>query len=1189
MNSHFQPAFRLKGSMPRSGFALVITITLMVLLTVISIGMLTLSSITLRNAGHGHSMAVARSNAKLALTLALGELQQTVGPDKAVTASSGIFGSTPGKPNLTGAWRSWDDFRPNGSPDYAGEKSSRFQGWLVSSAQPESATATHQFVDSPWDSDAIELVGEASLGGDTDPAARASGGRVPVLANGRREGAYAWHVADESLKARVNTYRNPTQNVTLAQKRALVAGHRPDVSLISAFDRSTLDFLPEDETDEQYIAARQTAGKLVNLGQHDLLESGASMGKFRNHVSPYSMGLLTDVRNGGLKKDLTSIFEMGASLPTAYNGKRLYESTHGITGISDPFWSALSGYYNIYKELSSPDINPTYYRAPAESVLMTTATPPRRFYPAPVIAKVETLFSFIVRDAHGGWVNSLRGVDPKLTRMGHLLYTPLITLHNPYNVSLQFDRMQVVIRNVPVAFRFFVNGQPQNTNMLSINEMFVSSSQQGEKSFAMEIANWTSPTGSSTSGPITLKPGQTLLCSPYLHPSASFNNPNGTEFFDWQNNLTGVNAAGHTQSYVKAKPGFTGKGVGYDIDWLTPPGSGQQTDGNLGIFGLRDDDLVHIEYQIKQPTRGVNDRFDITAQITSRGRSMSYGGLSFNYRNQATLSRLYPETYRFPRSGALPASAMYHANSVPISSQPRTRSIAMLSVYSRTANGGVYETDRRDKTAGALNTLRDGRLAGKPFLHHNPARPVVNVNLSTEKPGIHSHELNFQPLSGEVDDLFEIGADNRTPSLLTHKQNALKSIKSGSFLELPSGPMQTIADFRRSNALTSSYLPNFVQPVGNSIVSPLMSTGSVVETGAAAYALLDHSVLANHALYDSFYFSTFARNGSMEAETAFNAFMAGEQPLPSQAFEPYLPTGVTSGTASGELFSGGSPTPDAYERAAEFQMIRGPFNVNSTSVEAWKAVLSSLNRSQVPVLWAKSGRLESSTPDGIPIPSMSLPNAGPIGAGGNAADIDNDRTNEWNGYRELSASQIETLAEAIVTQVRLRGPFLNMSEFVNRRIGNESPLTRMGALQMAIEVADINEDVYRSQTPIEASHVSDPSFYAYRTPSVVEGNPAAGAPGWISQGDLLRVLEPAATVRSDTFVIRVCGEAYAPDGRVTARAFAEAVVQRLPEFLDPTDRPSVNVYEDGSVSGVNAKFGRRISIVGFRWLSEDEI
>lgn len=1191
----------------RRGFALIVVLTLMMLLAVLALGFLGLSTITLRSSGAEEASYQARANARLALMLAIGELQKTAGTDKAVTANSEIISETPSKKNLTGSWKSWDFDPTSGSaPNYASEKRNRFQGWLVSNADPE-ATKDQNFATTPFTGDTLELVGDGSVGKNAPDSEKAVAGLVSITRNGRADGSYAWHVSDEAVKARIGTYRDPSQNGTLAKRRALLSGQRAEVSVIKSRDNTALDFLPTDENQNKYDKAKESSGKLVNLSQTDLFAQTPQIsGKFRNSITPYSLGLLTNTRTGGLKKDLSSMFET-TNLPNEYSGKRLYQSTNTLStnSLSDPNWSTLRSYYNLRTSIKNPETAPTFSAAPKEDIDIKATTPsaPTEMYPGPVITKLDILFSLVLRDAHANWATSIPAAKPPTPAdaqrryLMHMVYAPLITLHNPYNVNIEFDRMRVIIRNPPIGFNFYVDDKPQNTRMVGMGEMFVGGA-RGEKSFAFDIANWknASLTDRGVSGPLQMKPGQTLVCSPYIEPGQTFNgNASETIFFDYNNNLTGVDKDGNIVADAKvpkAKPGFNGKSVGYDLDFLTPFDTvdGNTTDGKEGVLGMRRDNRFRAEMSILQPAAGLRTEFQVAAFITSNNETRKYGGISFKYEDQATLQKNFPTVYKFPSNGTMTGENFYEPNGNPLVTQAKAQTIGVLSAYARTSNGGVYETQKRTTTNNSLNALNDGRIAGKPFIFSNSASPMEIFNMKTDVLGNAAREFNLQPLPGQIEDNFNVDNVNRTNILTSYQTN--RGVKSGAYLELPTGPMQTIADFRRSNALSSPFPPSYVQPVANSWISPILATNVVSQQGqTGSPPLLDHSYLANRALYDGFFFSTVATDGSTQGDRVLKDFLDGTRPLPNQGYQPWIPKGETVNSISNKLYSGNKPSADAYKLMASALLVKGAFNVNSTNVQAWKAMLSSLKGADISIFWARTAALQGGQKaTGIPILSMTLPVAGksdrPLDA-----NMDSPLANRWNGYRELSDSDIELLANQIVVQIRKRGPFLSLSEFVNRQIGPDSELTRTGALQAAITESRLNNAMFPESeyVPVTASDVSNPVLYNYKTPLAAVGSPGEGAPGWITQGDLMKVLEPGVTVRADTFVIRTCGQSLDAKGKVIARAYAEAVVQRVPEFVDSVDNATVNVYENTTGSQANKLFGRRFEIVSFRWLSNSEI
>ena len=387
----------------------------------------------------------------------------------------------------------------------------------------------------------------------------------------------------------------------------------------------------------------------------------------------------------------------------------------------------------------------------------------------------------------------------------------------------------------------------------------------------------------------------------------------------------------------------------------------------------------------------------------------------------------------------------------------------------------------------------------------------------------------------------------------------------------------------------------------------VLNTGAgYSETDTKAYCdYWDHVLLLNDALWDDYFVSSLAdqtRPGasvSASLDENLQKLAAGEE-LANSRYMPHL-----GGRPASELKPKLEAT-DGYLKAAAHLMVDGMFNVNSTSVSAWHALFAGIRERQV-VYRDQNGALR---PVNIPadkriaLSRFSTETTDQEGTDPEFGVTRDDGMQAWSGVRFLDDDQLRSLAEECVKQVKRRGPFLNFSEFINRRLSNDD-LGTMGALQSAIDYDDaspkagsINYD-FKSQSDFMLKE-SQLGNHAFSTPEAAVGSRFAGIPGYVIQSDLLKPIANTLAVRDDTFRIRAYGESLDKNGKVIARAWCEAIVQRVPEYCDVSNDPEVPArkmtangefsdIEDSELTPANRSFGRRFQIESFRWLSGSEI
>lgn len=1180
--------------------------------------------------------AIAQANASLSLKIALGELQAQLGPDTRVSATGDII---PGSQQryLAGAWNAWkQDAIPASPPNYEQEKQQRFRKWLVSGLTEEQAR-TQNFPTTTAPStgtDSVQLVGRGSVGETTATDkhlwVRKSTLREPKQ-NGRDAGSSAYVVMDEGVKARVNLPATDLTTLRSNAERMAVVGS-PSRNAIEKADTALQGFGKD-------TAARAALKNAPNLESLALTGNGqpSAVQPFSHDLTTYSATVQSDVANGGLKKDLNSLFELN-TLPADFTTRRLYSNTGtGIGGNSgDPPWSLLFNHGRLSRQarsvagadgfltsstLAGFSAGTTDF-AGNSSVNLNTVQNGQPI--APVIARCELLFSAFVKQTHSGWVtsvpNAFSSAGSGWDYMVHLVYQPVITLWNPYNVPLQLDNARVEIDSPPVGFRFFrTSGTgalagPINTTHVPLSQLYVNAADRRIKRFHLSLYNEVS--GDTPTNPsVVLLPGEVKIFSPYVPPTATYNTQVRLEsgspavsLFDYQNKEL---------QQLPAVPGWRGAQFGFNIDWLNPNHNGYYAGGGIngpnsfqGVIGSRLSDTFDIEVmpmpQLQSgsnlPSYGVN-------LATSSGQILSR--LEFDYgANSTTLvNAVTPRTsssgtpVRFPlrmTSYTEPLSGAKHV----VMRDSQLRNIVALPFLSISAQG---------------KTTMDATFPNRPWIHGNLGRPIVRVDMTRENQAWHSHELSMRPINGSSDTSISLDFANTGRSYFVSGLRRDTGSEFGITREAPLMPVQSVAQLAHVDLPSViARLPNVDHAVGQSFANPLIPTNRTSHRASGvSYDFLDHSYLANLSLWDSWYASTigsyngrtFTGTASRTPQKVAEDFFRSGLPLLNPRLAPWFGSSGGPDDAVRALTSGATSSPDGYLKAAAFQMLLGSLNVNSTSKEAWKAVLASMNGDPALLLAAADGNVAKtfrynsnalSTTSNF-FSKFRLTNNTPVSKPAIAAPFAGDqRWQMLQGGRELTDTELDALAEKIVVEVKRRGPFLSMAEFVNRRIGSTANTTAgsptpptaadqlflKGALQNAIEESGINNSGLFPRFNREIA-ATDISTARYAAPAAGIGSANTGSSAVLDQLAVLTKIGSSLGARSDTFRIRFYGDVKDAANRVVSKAYGEAVVQRVPDYVDPTD--AAHLAPAALTSPANRNFGRRFNVVSVRWLATDEI
>lgn len=1140
-----------------SGFALIISLGVMSLILLLILATSAMVRVEVASAKNATDKKKARENALLAMSIAIAQLQKYAGPDQRISTRTDILedlsgtGENPSFSSVTNPYYTaiWDV--SESSSTEPGDKPThnfREPAILVSGNEKWNMDNTISYYPKGYYHENTEINNDLSvvLLSQADPSQNILVEKQSI----KEEGAYAYWVSDEGMKSRINLH-NPFAATNSVISRS--TSHKTSLNpfLGTAFNH-------EDNSSKLSRSLTRSHLNLVADSSINLQQN------FYHDTTVLSHRVLSNTRSGGLKKDLSALLSNNASGISNYGNNDLLFSRNQedvnfpattatdnyYTNLHNPSWGKLRDYVNTGANANSSGATSLQDDSFANSRIIDMRLRTHHHHDNSNMHEASIL-PIMLRAQLGISAGAVTGGGAGGNDAIYMYYFPSVVLWNPYNVALKIPKLTFLFR-------------PYTGNMDTSPSQRV-----GFSRFRISSGGGTLGTPDQYVSsqlrfylPETIIPAGRAVCfSPPVGsnpmPGGNFNstlepqwNPDGAYYENTNISFTG------TANALQIQP------------------DGKVTDTTLNNYNNNNESL-----------REQNNFFELFKENpnTPGDFSPSNSGLVAQFNNFST----FRGTTSLFTVNPLPIAADPSLNTLSLNGLQPAAIIARSLKFTDTNNGMSDGGGNAVPTPAGMNAETNRLNWMKHFNVRSPVHGSVNgssfhwdntvtgtLNTAAAPASSIFTNMDFTLDNPTLNDVFvSIGGSGGGSNSNLGRLILFDIDRNGT-------PITNIAQLQHANIQSLFQLSyggwglgeNIFQsgtsyPIGNSFGSPFIERDSTYQS-MNKIPVYDFSYLSNEALYDHFYAS------GVNLDDNYPSI------FPNSRISHYGFNGIEGQRSTVAMIS----------ESASKLIVNGAFNVNSTSVEAWKSFLQGMQNTQI----ISMNGLQQGDTNHSPYPRLDNPVASRITS---ENDLGAVKQTSHIGYRALTENEISSLAEEIVTQVKIRGPFPSLSAFVNRVV-HQSGLRRsnlsesfmetlhtIGLLQYSLDKT-VNK-TFENESTYQVNSADYPSSQIVNSSDSLFGNTSAGLPGYLLQSDLLSKFDHAITVRSDTFTIRCYGEASnSLDEKPRAKAYLEVVVQRLPKFVDDS-QPAYT--EHSKLNEENLKMGRKFEIISFRWMNENEI